>query len=248
MGLVAGKSALVFGGGSGIGRACAVLFAQEGANVAVSDIEPAAAEETVAQVRAAGRAGLALAADVTDRASVERAARAAVETFGALHCAVNSAGVLGAAGPFADLSDETWNANIAVNLTGLRYCVLAELTHMRGRGGSIVNIASGAGLEGVAGLGGYVASKHGVIGLTKTAALDHAREGVRVNALCPGLIATRMTQAAIDGGFLDVATLCPTGRPGRPEEVAEFAIWLCSDRASFVTGAALPVDGGHLAG
>jgi NAD(P)-dependent dehydrogenase (short-subunit alcohol dehydrogenase family) len=186
---------------------------------------------------------------VGDQDQVAGMVNSVVTRFGGLDCAVNSAGVLGAGGAFADLTDDTWNANISINLTGMRHCMTFELRHMRGRGtGSIVNIASGAGLEGVAGLGAYVAAKHGVIGATRSAALDHARDGVRINALAPGLILTPMTESAVNSGALNIAALCPIGRPGKPHEVAEAAIWLCSDRASYVTGTVLAVDGGHLAG
>jgi NAD(P)-dependent dehydrogenase (short-subunit alcohol dehydrogenase family) len=247
--LVEGKHSLVTGGGSGIGRATAILLAKEGAKVAIADRQLAAARQVAAEIGAMGGIAYPIAVDVGDQQQVAAMVRSVVEQFGRLDCAVNSAGVLGAGGPFADLADETWNANIAINLTGVRYCMTFELRHMRERGvGSIVNIASGAGLEGVAGLGAYVASKHGVIGATRSAALDHARDGIRINALAPGLIVTPMTEPAVKSGALDIAGLCPIGRPGKPEEVAEAAVWLCSDRASYVTGAVLAVDGGHLAG
>jgi NAD(P)-dependent dehydrogenase (short-subunit alcohol dehydrogenase family) len=249
MKLVDGKRSLVIGAGSGIGRATAILLAKEGAKVAVADRQFAAAQTVAAEIAALGGIAYPIAVDVGDQQEVAAMIRSVVEQFGRLDCAVNSAGVLGAGGPFADLADETWNANIAINLTGIRNCMTFELRHMRERGaGSIVNIASGAGLEGVAGLGAYVASKHGVIGATRSAALDHARDGIRINALAPGLIVTPMTEAAVKSGALDIAALCPIGRPGNPEEVAEAALWLCSDRASYVTGAVLAVDGGHLAG
>jgi NAD(P)-dependent dehydrogenase (short-subunit alcohol dehydrogenase family) len=248
MGLVKGKTALVTGGGSGIGRATALLLAREGASVAIADRDLDAAQAVAAEVEAAGGAALALQADVADQTQVRAMVAAVVERFGRLDCAVNSAGVVGAGGLFADLTDEAWNANIAINLTGMRHCVTHEIVQMRGRGGSIVNIASGAGLEGVGGLGAYAASKHGVVGITKSAAIDYARDGVRINALCPGLILTPMTRAGVEGGHLDIDALCPMGRAGQPEEVAQAAVWLCSDRASYVTGATLAVDGGHLAG
>jgi NAD(P)-dependent dehydrogenase (short-subunit alcohol dehydrogenase family) len=144
--------------------------------------------------------------------------------------------------------EDVWETSLAINLTGLAYCMKHQIARMGPTGGSIVNISSGAGLEGVRGAAAYVASKHGVIGLTKTAALDHAKQNIRVNALCPGLIATPMTQPGLDSGLLDLDALCPMGRAGRPDEVAEAAAWLCSDRASYITGVALPVDGAHLAG
>lgn len=247
MGLVAGKVALVTGAGSGIGRATAALLAREGAAVTVADRNGDAARETAAALIAAGARTLALQVDVADPAQVEAMARAAVETFGRLDCAVNCAGVAGRSGPVGEMSEEVWETNLAINLTGLAYCMKHEIARMGPRG-SVVNIASGAGLEGVRGAAAYVASKHGVIGLTKTAALDHAKQNIRINALCPGLIATPMTRPGLESGHLDMDALCPMGRAGRPEEVAEAAVWLCSDRASYVTGAALPIDGGHLAG
>ena len=248
MGLVEGKVALVTGGASGIGRATVLLLAREGASVAVADRDPGAAKTVAEDAAALGGAAVAFQVDVADPEQVAAMVAAVVERFGRLDCAVNSAGVSGYSGPFAAMSDEVWRVAISINLTGLAYCVKHEAAAMLGRGGSIVNIASGAGLEGVRGLAAYVASKHGVVGVTKTAALDHAGEGVRVNALCPGLIATPMTEEGLKSGRLDLEALCPMGRAGRPEEVAEFAVWLCSDRASYVSGAALPVDGAHLAG
>jgi len=249
MKLVAEKIAVVTGGGSGIGRATALLLAREGAKVAVADRQFAAARDVAAEIADGGGTAYPIAVDVSNKEQVAAMVASVVERFGRLDCAVNSAGVLGAGGPFADLDDDTWNANIAVNLNGIRYCMTFELRHMRAHGGgSIVNIASGAGLEGVAGLGAYVASKHGVIGATRSAALDHAAQGIRINALAPGLVVTPMTQAAVNSGALDIKGLCPIGRPGRPDEVAEAAVWLCCDRASYVTGAVLAVDGGHLAG
>jgi NAD(P)-dependent dehydrogenase (short-subunit alcohol dehydrogenase family) len=241
------KVVLVTGGASGIGRATALLVAREGARVVVADRDLAGAEAVASQIQARGRDALAVAVDVTDQAQVEAMVRAAVTRFGRLDCAVNSAGVAPAGAPFGDLPDENWDANIAINLTGLRHCMKHEIAQMRAAGGSIVNIASGAGLEGVAASGGYSAAKHGVVGATKSAAIDHAKERIRVNALCPGLILTPMTKPGLESGRLDIDRICPMGRGGEPEEVAEAAVWLCSDRASFVTGVALPVDGGHMA-
>ena len=247
MRLTEGKVSLVTGGASGLGRATALLLAQEGASVLVADRNLPGAQAVAAEITDLGGAAFAVAVDVTDQAQVRDMVAAVVERYGRLDCAVNCAGVAPAGDVFADLSDENWDANIAINLNGLRLCMKHEIAQMRAAGGSIVNIASGAGLEGVRMSGGYVAAKHGVVGATKTAAIDHAQEGVRINALCPGLILTPMTAPGLASGRLDIAEICPMGRGGRPEEVAEAAVWLCSDRASFVTGVALPVDGGHIA-
>ncbi len=248
MGMVSGKTALVTGGASGIGKATTLLLAREGAaGVLVADLNLAGAQAVAAEIEASGVPAAAMAVDVRDQDQVRAMVAEAVSRFGRLDCAVNCAGVAPAGAPFADLTDEYWEANISINLTGLRHCMTHEIRAMRASGGSIVNIASGAGLEGVELRGGYVAAKHGVVGATKTAAIDHAREGVRVNALCPGLILTPMTEAGVASGRLNIEELCPMGRAGRPEEVAEAAVWLCSERASFVTGAAIPIDGGHIA-
>jgi NAD(P)-dependent dehydrogenase (short-subunit alcohol dehydrogenase family) len=247
MGLVNGKVGLVTGGGSGIGRACALLLAQEGASVCVADMNLDAAESVCAEVKTRGAAALSVKVDVVQQDQVQAMVAAAVDWFGKLDCAVNCAGVVARGALFADMSDEAWEANISVNLNGLRLCMKHEIGRMRASGGSVVNIASGAGLKGAPGRGAYVASKHGVIGATKVAAIDHAREGVRVNAVCPGLILTPMTRAGVESGLLDIKALCPMARTGEAREVAEAVVWLCSDRASFVTGIAMPVDGGYWA-
>ena len=248
-GLLKDKVGLVTGGGSGIGRATALALAREGAAVAVLDRNLPAAEAVAAEVRALGVVAIALPCDVADRADAIAKINAAADRLGGLDLAVNCAGIAQAdVSAVGDTPDETWDANVAINLSGVRSCMMAQIAHLRRRGGgSIVNISSGAGLEGVAGKGAYVAAKHGVVGLTKTAAIDHALEGIRINALCPGVIDTPMTHARLSSGVLDPRALCPMGRPGRPEEVADAAVWLCSDRASYVTGAAIPIDGGHLA-
>lgn len=250
MGLVKDKVALVTGGGSGIGRATALLFAAEGAFIAIADRNEETVHATAADVAAAGGVALTLRADISDPLQVEAMVSSVVQRFGRLDCAVNNAGICDLSGRAAEMSDALWHAMISVNLTGTAFCIKREAMAMisHGRGGSIVNISSISGLKGHPSLGGYVAAKHGVIGLTKSAALDHARDGVRVNAVCPGLVITAITKASYDAGQIDANTICPIGRPGRAEEIAEAVVWLCSDRASFVTGAVLPVDGGHMAG
>jgi len=247
MALLQDKVGLVTGGGSGIGRATAQRLAQEGASVAVLDLNLANAEAVAEQIRERGGIAHAFGCDVSNKSATLAAIAEAAERFGPIDVAVNCAGIGGGGAAFADLSDDIWDRNLGVNLSGVRNSMLGEIRQMRGRGGSIVNISSGAGLEGVAWLSAYVASKHGVVGLTKSAALDHAADGIRINAICPGVIATPMTQGALDAGMLDPAALSPMKRPGRPEEVAAAAAWLCSDEASYVTGIAMPVDGGHLA-
>ncbi len=248
MTLLQGKVAFITGGGSGIGRACAIGFAAEGARVAIIERNNAHADEVAQIVRGAGGEAIALGVDVSDGAAVKEAVRVTVETFGSLDCAVNSAGIGSSASLFAEVPDDDWDAQIAVNLNGVRFSMKHQLIQMRKqRGGAIVNIASGAGITGVPRSGGYGAAKHAVVGITRVAALDHAKEGIRVNAICPGYILTPMTAETAKLRKLDAAELCPIGRAGEPHEIADAAAWLCSERASFVTGVALPVDGGFAA-
>ncbi|MET0181275.1 MAG: SDR family oxidoreductase [Caulobacterales bacterium] len=248
MTMLKNKTALITGGGSGIGRATALIFAREGARVAAVDRDENGAKETARMIAAAGGEAIGVAADVAKASDVSKMAQAIVKAFGGIDVAVNAAGIVGGGSALADSPDDTWDLSIAINLSGLRLCMKEEIAAMRrAGGGAIVNISSGAGLHGLRGSAGYSASKHGVIGLTKTAAIDHALENIRINAICPGLVLTPMTQAAFDAGYLDAAALAPMARPGKPEEIGEAALWLCSEKASFVTGAALPVDGGHMA-
>lgn len=243
-----GEVALVTGAGGGIGRATAVLFAAEGARVVVVDLHEDGLAGTVAEVAAAGGEAVAVVADVTDEAQVEAAVATAVERFGRLDCAHNNAGTSGTPAPFTDLSLEDWNRVVTLNLTGVFLGMKHELRVMAPAGrGAIVNTSSGAGVIGFPSLPHYVASKHGVLGLTKTAAQEYARSGVRVNAVCPGTTDTPMMQAFI-GGDEGVEKMMkrtvPTGELGRPEQIAEAVVWLCSDRASFVNGDTMLVDGG----
>ena len=248
MALLQDKVAFITGGGSGIGRACALAFATEGARVAVVDIDMANAEETASQVRAAGGEAIALRVDTSDGAAVADAVQKTVATYGSLDCAVNSAGVGSAAHLFADVPDDDWDRQIAINLNGVRWSMKYQLIQMRKQGGgTIVNISSGAGITAVPRGGGYAAAKHAVVGITKVAAIDHAKENIRVNAICPGYILTPMTVKTAKIRKLDVAELCPIGRVGQPHEIADAAVWLCSEKSSFVTGVALPVDGGFAA-
>ena len=246
-----GKIALITGAGSGIGRASALTFAREGAKVAVADKLVDGGQETVRMVEAAGGTASFIEVDVSDAASVETMVNATVETYGRIDCAYNNAGIEGQVAPTDSYADDMFDKVIAVNLTGVWLCMKYEIPRLLEQGGgAIVNTASGAGLIGVAGLSAYVASKHGVIGLTKTAALEYAKSGIRVNAVCPGLIQTPMVERlTADQPQLGEALVAmePVGRTGRPEEIAESVVWLCSDAASFVTGHAMSVDGGFVA-
>lgn len=250
-GLVEGKTALVTGAASGIGRATALLFASEGARVLVCDRDDAGGRETVAKIAAAGGTARFAHTDVTSEREVEAAVAAALEAFGRLDCAVNCAGVTGAGGALHEIDLEGWSRTLDVNLTGVFLCMKHEIAAMVKQGsGSVVNIASGAGFIAVPGLGPYCATKHAVLGLTKTAAVENARTGVRVNAICPGSIDTPMLRASIaslPGMEKMVLSSQPGGRFGRPEEIAEAAVWLCSDRASFVSGESMLVDAASVA-
>ncbi|MEB2343812.1 MAG: SDR family NAD(P)-dependent oxidoreductase [Deltaproteobacteria bacterium] len=251
-GLVAGKAALVTGAASGIGRATALALAREGAAVLVSDRDGEGAERVAAEIGGQGGRARAARCDVTRAGEVETMVRAALDAFGGrLDCAVNNAGITAPGGLVHDIDPADWERQLAVNLTGTFLCLRAELPVMRAqRAGSIVNVASGAGLIGAPGLAHYCASKHGLLGLTRTAALENAALGVRVNALCPGATDTPMLRAAMDRSEdtrrMILASL-PSGRLGTPGEVAEAAVWLCSERASYVSGESLLVDGGALA-
>lgn len=245
-----GEVALVTGAGGGIGAATAVLFAAEGARVVVVDIDAAGAEATAARIEAAGGEAVARAADVTDESQVAAAVADAVDRWGRLDCAHNNAGTSGQPSAFTDLSLDDWNRVVALNLTGVFLCMKHELRVMAPAGrGAIVNTSSGAGIIGFPSLPHYVASKHGVLGLTKTAAQEYVRQGVRVNAICPGTTDTPMMQAFI-GGDPGIEKMMrrsvPTGEMGRPEQIAEAVVWLCSERASFVNGESMLVDGGTL--
>lgn len=251
MGILEGRVALVTGGGSGIGRAASSAFAGAGARVIVSDVAAPGGEDTVALIRKAGGDALFVRADVSRAADVATLVARAIESYGKLDCAFNNAGIEGTMASTADCTEENWDRVIAVNLKSVWLCMKHELPHMLGRkAGAIVNCSSVAGLVGFPELPAYVASKHGIVGLTRAAALECATAGVRVNAVCPGVIRTPMIDR-ITGGraeeearFIDAE---PVRRMGRPEEVAAAVVWLCSDAASFVTGHALAVDGGWMA-
>jgi NAD(P)-dependent dehydrogenase (short-subunit alcohol dehydrogenase family) len=245
-----GEVALVTGAAGGIGRATAILFAAEGARVVVADVDADGLAETVASIVSAGGEAVGVTTDVTDEAQVRAAIETAVTRYGRLDCAHNNAGTSGVPSAFHDLSLEDWNRVVTLNLTGVFLCLKHELAVMAPAGrGAIVNTSSGAGIIGFPGLPHYVASKHGVLGLTKTAAQEYVRQGVRVNAICPGTTDTPMMQAFIGGDPAMEKMMrktVPTGEMGRPEQVAEAVVWLCSDRASFVNGESMAVDGGTL--
>jgi NAD(P)-dependent dehydrogenase (short-subunit alcohol dehydrogenase family) len=250
-GLVKGKVALVTGAASGIGRATAHLLAREGARVLVCDVDEAGGRAALAGIEAAGGSGRFARVDVSSEPEVEAAVATALSSFGRLDCAVNSAGISGAPGTVDRIDLGGWARTLAVNLTGVFLCMKHEIAAMaRQGGGAIVNVASGAGLIAVPGLGAYCATKHGVLGLTKTAAVENARTGVRVNAVCPGSVDTPMLRNAI-GSLPELEKVIlasqPGGRFGRPEEIAEAAVWLCSDRASFVSGESMLVDAAAVA-
>ena len=246
-----GKVALVTGGGSGIGRATCQLFAADGALVVVADRDEAMGRETVSLLAAAGATATFVATDVTSSASVVAMVAHAVDTYGRLDCAVNSAGVNGPMANTADVEDDAWDLVVGINLRGVFLSMKHELVAMlAGGGGSIVNIASGAGLVAAPGLSAYSASKHGVIGLTKTAALEYCRQGIRVNAVCPGSTRTPMIEEFISRDpkiERFIANSAPIGRLGQPEEIAAAAVFLCSDAASFAVGTIMPIDGGAVA-
>ncbi|HXG21329.1 MAG TPA: SDR family oxidoreductase [Methylomirabilota bacterium] len=246
-----GKVALVTGSGSGIGRASALAFAREGAKVVVADVVVEGGQETVRLITAAGGQGLFVKTDVSKAAEVEALIKQTVAAYGRLDCALNNAGVEGIFVSTVEYTEADWDRVLAINLKGVWLCMKYEIAQMLQQGGgAIVNTASGAGLVGVVGLSAYVASKHGVVGLTKTAALEYAKAGIRVNAVCPGVIETPMV-ARLTHNRPDLSEALvagePMGRTGKPEEIAEAAVWLCSDAASFVTGHAMSVDGGYVA-
>jgi NAD(P)-dependent dehydrogenase (short-subunit alcohol dehydrogenase family) len=251
-GRVSGKVALITGGGSGIGRATAIVFGREGAKVVVADYNRAGGEETVRVIKNAGGEASFIEANVAVAKQVETMVAKTIETYGRLDCAFNNAGIEGEmGGNLAECSEENWGRIIAINLTGVFLCMKYEIPQMlKHGGGSIVNTASAAGLIGLPGGTAYVASKHGVAGLTKSAALEYAKSGIRINAVCPGFIRTAMVERVIDGGSISEDAMVaaePIGRIGKPEEIANVVLFLCSDDASFVTGLPMPVDGGYVA-
>lgn len=246
-----GRVAIVTGGSSGIGRASALAFAREGARVVIADVDAAGSEETVGLIADAGGEARFVHTDVSRAADVEAMVSFAVAAFGRLDYALNNAAINVPPAPVTEMPEEAWDRVIAVNLKGVWLCLKYEVARMlRQGGGAIVNVASVQGVGGGRHTSAYAASKHGVIGLTKSVALETARQGIRVNAVCPATIRTPMYERITGGGpevEAQQAAAHPIGRIGEPEEVAEAVIWLCSDAASFTTGHALAVDGGDLA-
>jgi NAD(P)-dependent dehydrogenase (short-subunit alcohol dehydrogenase family) len=246
-----GKVALITGGGSGIGYAAATLFAREGAKVVVADYNPDGGERAARAIKEAGGEALFQAADVSKPADVEALVARTIAAYGRLDCAFNNAGIEGEFVPTPECTLENWHRVIGINLSGVFYCMKYEIPMMlKGGGGTIVNNASICGLAGIANTAAYTAAKHGVVGLTKAAALEFSSKGIRVNAVCPGFIRTPMVARVMDRGSFDESVVIqthPINRFGQPEEVAELALWLSSDASSFVSGAPVPVDGAYMA-
>jgi len=253
-GILEGKAALVTGGASGLGRATALAMSREGARVAVADRAQDGAAATVALINAAGGQAVAMGGDVANEADVAAMVARTVAAFGKIDCAFNNAGISGrAVGPVGqkthEMSRESFDGMLAVNLTGVFLCMKHEIAQMlkQGSGGSIVNTSSIAGVVGLPTATHYVAAKHGVVGLTKTAAMEYARDKIRVNCVNPGYIKTPMTDETMKTRYDELMTKVPMNRLGVPEEIAEAVVWICSDKASFVTGASHIIDGGYFA-
>jgi NAD(P)-dependent dehydrogenase (short-subunit alcohol dehydrogenase family) len=244
-----GKVAFVTGGANGIGRAAALAFAREGACVVVADVSEQNNQDTARMIQELDGHALAVTCDVRRNEDVQRALNATIQTFGRLDFAFNNAGIEYTIQPLADVTEEEWDQIIDIDLRGVFLCMKHEIPLMLEQGGgAIVNTSSGAGIRGFKGGGAYVAAKHGVVGLTKSAALDYAQSNIRINAVCPGIIDTPMMDrfsGATAEGRQAVIAQEPVGRMGRPEEIAATVVWLCSDAASFVVGSAIIVDGGQ---
>lgn len=242
---IAGKTAIVTGAATGIGRASAKRFAAEGANVTVADINSEDGSELVQQINENGGNAIFVKTDVGDSGDVEAMVNETVETFGSVDFAHNNAGTGHSFAPVHEFSYEEWDQNMNVNLRGIFSCMKEQLKYMSETGeGAIVNTSSLAGLWASPLKSAYISSKHGVVGLTKTAALEYANDGIRINAICPGLTRTQMTEDNLEAG----RKLTAMDRAAEPREQAGMAVWLCSDDASFITGTAIPIDGGSVNG
>ena len=250
-GQLEGKSIFVTGGGSGIGRATAFALAREGAKLMIADYVPDGAERVIKEINQKGGKAAFVHADISVTSQVEMAVAKTVEAYGRIDGAFNNAGIEGRVADTVLCSEKVFDRTIAINLKGVWLCMKAELQHMlKQGGGNIVNTASVAGLRGFVGLPAYNASKHGVIGLTRTAALEFATKNIRVNCVCPGVIHTPMVERMLDTsniGEEQLMAMEPVGRMGKPEEIAEGVVWLLSDASSFVTGHPLVIDGGWVA-
>ena len=246
------KTAIVTGGGSGIGRAAALAFANSGAKVVVADIDTEGGKATTSAIADAGGHALFIRADVSQADDVEAMITKAIEVYGHLDCAFNNAGIEGTVGTrLAEYDEDNWDKVIGINLKGVWLCMKHQLAYMSEQGsGSIVNTASIAGLVGGTFGSAYFASKHGVVGLTKAAAVEYGTAGIRVNAVCPGVIQTEMADRLLQDNKQResaITALHPLGRLGTPDEIAQAVVWLSSDAASFITGQAIAVDGGYVA-
>jgi glucose 1-dehydrogenase len=250
-GVLAGKVAIVTGAAMGMGEATARVFAAAGAKVLVADIDPELGQATVERIEGEGGSASFCRTDVSSAAAAEEMVRTAVERYGRLDCAVNNAAITPDTHPIAELDVDEFNRILAVDLRGVALCLKYEIGQMlnQGGGGAIVNIGSVSSFRPQPNNAAYVAAKHGVIGLTKVASLENAPHGIRVNTVCPGAIDTPMVRGALQTVGLTEAEFAPVislfGRFGKPEEVAQASLWLCSDQSSYVTGAALAVDAGY---
>jgi len=249
--LLSHKVALITGGASGLGAAAAILYAEAGAKVILTDIDATGGNEVCAAIKDAGGDGIFLQVDVSREDAVEHMVKFAIDTYGRLDCALNNAGIFGKPGTFEEMSFADWQQVQNTNLSSVWLCMKYEIPEMlKTGGGSIVNMASVAALIGRATMSHYVAAKHGIVGLTKTAAIEYGRRGIRVNAICPGYIDTKMMNKLLkpEDKAAHAADCCPMGRHGQPAEIGELAIWLSSAKASYVTGQVIAVDGGLTAG